>query len=104
MSGITSNGRRKLIRAVEKLEDCAAEGNTWGPETDADILAGIVLDNLTPALTKRETRDLVEALDYAREDLQYRLDQGKDYEARDGRNIKAKLARWAALEEKLGKA
>jgi hypothetical protein len=52
-------------------------------------------------LTDQERADIVDALLYAEEDLRYRLNQGKDYEPRDGVNIEAKLARWAKLADKL---
>lgn len=48
-----------------------------------------------------EVADLVEALDYAIEDLTYRLRQGKDYEEQDARGVEARIARYERLISRL---
>lgn len=42
----TKAGWRRYVREVAALEEAAADGNTWGPETDAAILAWLVIDGL----------------------------------------------------------
>jgi hypothetical protein len=36
-------GWRAVVRVVQQHEDAAADGNTWGAETDANTIAGFVL-------------------------------------------------------------
>jgi hypothetical protein len=55
-------------------------------------------------ISRREADDIILALDYASEDLQYRLRQNADYTvAADIKRIEAKLDRWSKLVEKLAK-
>lgn len=43
---LTKVGWRRVVREVAALEDAAATGNTWGPTTDAAIIARLVIDAL----------------------------------------------------------
>lgn len=42
----TKRGWRRYVNEVAALEDAAADGNTWGPEEDAAILARLVIAGL----------------------------------------------------------
>jgi hypothetical protein len=49
----TKKGWARYLKEVAALEDAAADGNTWGPETDAAILARLVIDGLRKDAIKR---------------------------------------------------
>ncbi len=43
---MTRKGWDRLVREVELYEDAAAQGNTWGPEASARMLASLVIAGL----------------------------------------------------------
>jgi hypothetical protein len=63
------------------------------------------LISLMPAgpatISRQESEDINEALDYTAEDLSYRLGQGADFEEEDIPEIEAKLERFTAISAKL---
>lgn len=56
---MTKGGWTRLVKTVADLERVAAEGNTWGPETDAryvanDVIAGLRKDRTVVHLTQAQ--------------------------------------------------
>lgn len=50
---MTKKGWTRLVKEVSALEDAAADGNTWGPEMDAHILADLVVVGLRKDALKK---------------------------------------------------
>ena len=89
--------RKRFTRAVAALEDAAADGNTWGPDTDARILANTLLDGAR--LNKRDLNLIIDCLHDYLDDTRNRLhDFPQDYD--DHVYVQRRLA---AVERVLGR-
>lgn len=76
---IDPKARKAFTRGVAALEDAAADGNTWGPDTDARILANTLLAGAR--LNQRDRVLLCDCVQSARDDLAERLrEHPEDYE------------------------
>jgi hypothetical protein len=76
---IDAKAKKAFVREVAALEDCAADGNTWGPEQDARILSSILLGGAR--LNKRDADLLYQCVMECRDDLRERLrEYPQDYD------------------------
>ena len=81
--------RKRFTRAVAALEDAAADGNTWGPDDDARIVANTLLDGAR--LNKRDLNVIIDCLTYYLDDTRSRLhDFPQDYP--DNQYVQRRLA------------
>lgn len=76
---IDPKARKAFTRGVAALEDAAADGNTWGPDTDARILANTLLGGAR--LNKRDADLLYQCVLECRDDVRERLrEYPQDYD------------------------
>lgn len=95
---IDTKARRRFTRTLASLEDCAAEGNTWGPKLDAEILLGRLKGGVR--INKRDLALLIDCVQYTRDDVAERLrDYPQDYD--DHAYTQRRIDRMSALLKRL---